>query len=967
VGLTDPDPLRTSIAAELGSLAEAARAVASPEAVALPAGVVIGEHFELEGVLGRGGMGVVYRARDRRLDRRVALKLELRGADLARVQREATALARLAHPNVVTIYEVGEHAGAGFVAMELCPGGSVRAWLAAAPRPWRAILDVFVAAGRGLAAAHAAGLVHRDIKPDNLLLGDDGRTRVADFGLARDAAGLISPGGGAAAIDAATVVGGSADTAHAPTLPSPSQPSGGSDRLTQTGAMVGTPRYMAPEQFAGGVVDARADQFAFAVALYEALAGVDPFPATLDARLAAIAAGAIATPRRAVPRRVLRPLIRALAAAPAARWPSLDALVRALTAAARPRGPWIAAGVGVIAAVAATVLATQAWGPARQPTPPGCEPLAARLRGVWDDDARAALAATGARAAGAAAAIDARLATWATLREAACRDVGRGGEAAATAVVRLTCLTQRLADTDALVTHLRTAPTAPRATELVEQLAPVELCGDAAAFVRREPQPTQPAVRDAVIADRATLYGAELLSERGQLAAARTRLDAVTTPRGVFPPLDAERDRVAAEIARAAHDPDAAAALRRAVAAAAAANHPRAQVKTLLALAVLLGDGDQPGAASTRSEVDTVLAMAEGLVRGLGDDPELRAAFFHTRATIRLRQGDVDGAIADATAARDAWIAHGGATTRDAIAARAQLGAVLVEAGRHEEARQVLTAALTDAERALPADHAIVQGVVSNLAVVCGELGDLAAARTYHERALAAARATFGDDSVEADEQRLNLSGLLLTEGHVTEAVPLLEAVLAGLDRRGQRATPNAAMVEGNLGIALIDGRDPAAAVAHLERSLALFEAALGPDHPQLIGTLIYLATALRRSGHGDAAAPHARRALAIAEATYPATSQRLVKPLATLALALAEADPPQARALAERARRVSGGAPSSGDGEAALALAIALARQDQRPRARAEAERAVALLTAAGPRAAASLAEAAAWLAAHR
>ena len=359
--------------------------------------------------------------------------------------------------------------------------------------------------------------------------------------------------------------------------------------------------------------------------------------------------------------------------------------------------------------------------------------------------------------------------------------------------------------------------------------------------------------------------------------------------------------------------------------------------------------------------------MAEGLVRGLGDDPGLGAAFFHTRATIRLRQGDVDGAVGDATAARDAWVAHGSATTRDAIAARAQLGAVLVEAGRHEEARQVLTAALSDAERVLPADHAIVQSTVSNLAVVCGELGDLAAARGYHERALAAARTTFGDDSVEADEQRLNLSGLLLAEGDVTAVVPLLEAVLAGLGRRGQSATPDAAMVESNLGIALIDGRDPAAAVAHLERSLALFEAALGADHPQLIGTLIYLATALRRSGHGDAAAPHARRALAIAEATYPATSQRLVKPLATLALAVAEADPPQARALAERVRRVSGGDPSSGDGEAALALAIALARQDQRPRARAEAERAVALLTEAGPRAAASLAEAAAWLAAHR
>ncbi|MBL8621060.1 MAG: tetratricopeptide repeat protein [Myxococcales bacterium] len=582
---------------------------------------------------------------------------------------------------------------------------------------------------------------------------------------------------------------------------------------------------------------------------------------------------------------------------------------------------------------------------------------------------RAALAAGGEPARAVAAAVDVRIAAWSTLREAACREARRGGEPAATAAVRLTCLAQRLADTGALVADLRAARDLRRAAEQVERLAPVELCDDAASFLRREPQPTQPDLRAGVIADRATLQAAALLGERGQVAAARARLDAVTTPRGAFPPLDAEREVVRAALANQAHDPDAVAAYRRAVAAAAGANHPRAQFEALLGLAFLLSDGDRAGATATAttSEVATVLALAEGMVRGLGDDAALGAAFFHTRASIRLRQGDVDGAVADATAARDAWIAQGGATTPDAIGARAQLGAVLVEAGRHTEGRQVLTEALADAERAFPSDHATVRAIVSNLAVACTELGDVAAARTYQERGLAAARTMFGDDSAEADEQRLNLTGLLLADGRIPEAVPLLEAVLASLDRRGEGATPSAAMVEGNLGIALADGGDPAAAVTHLERSLALLEPALGPDHPQLLPTLIYLATAQRRSGHGDAAVPPARRALAIAEATYPATSQRLVKPLATLALALAETDPAQARALAERVRRVSDAAPSSGDGEAALALAIALARLDQRPRAIAEAERALAILTEAGPMAAAARAEAAAWLAAHR
>ncbi|MBL8743732.1 MAG: serine/threonine protein kinase, partial [Myxococcales bacterium] len=210
--------------------------------------------YRVIGRLGEGGMGAVLAAHDPELDRTVALKIlhesagDERGELRDRLAREARAMAKLAHPNVVAVYDVGADPASGqlFVTMELVDGTTLRDWLRT-PRSSRAILDVFMAAGTGLAAAHAAGLVHRDFKPENVLVGRDGRVRVGDFGLAR-------PPRGAAASDA------------------PLSPT-----LTRTGAIIGTPAYMAPEQFLGEAADARSDQFAFAVALFEALRGERPF------------------------------------------------------------------------------------------------------------------------------------------------------------------------------------------------------------------------------------------------------------------------------------------------------------------------------------------------------------------------------------------------------------------------------------------------------------------------------------------------------------------------------------------------------------------------------------------------------------------------------------------------------------------------------------------------------------------
>ncbi|HET6585768.1 MAG TPA: serine/threonine-protein kinase, partial [Nannocystaceae bacterium] len=217
----------------------------------LEPGTIVGEQYRVDGIIGAGAMGVVYRAHHLRLDRPVALKLQRTASlDHARLEREARAMAKLSHPHVVAVYDVGTWASDVYIAMEFVDGWSLRAWLEATKRPWKVALDTCMQAGRGLAAAHAAGIIHRDFKPDNVLVGMDGRVRVADFGIARGSAMPVRAEG-----EDGNALG---------------------PDLTATGGMPGTPAYMAPEQF-GGVADAKSDVFSFCVVLYEALFGQRPF------------------------------------------------------------------------------------------------------------------------------------------------------------------------------------------------------------------------------------------------------------------------------------------------------------------------------------------------------------------------------------------------------------------------------------------------------------------------------------------------------------------------------------------------------------------------------------------------------------------------------------------------------------------------------------------------------------------
>ena len=351
--------LVTEAAAALREGTRPLAAIGRPPASRLPAGSRVGRYQILDRV-GRGGMGDVYAAYHPDLDRRIALKVVRESGPAvadrqARLLREARAIARLQHPNVVAVYDAGTVADRVYVAMEFVEGLTIDRWLAAAKRTWREILRAFVAAGRGLAAAHAAGLVHRDFKPQNVMIARDGSARVMDFGLARLTA----------VESASSAPAGAAPPPPSEALPADALSASALSTVTQAGTVVGTPAYMSPEQFRGDPADARSDQFSFCVALYEALYGVRPFRgqnllsltmSVTEGELRPAPDGA----KHGVPVWVRRAIARGLRLAPADRHPSMQALIGRLEddPAVRRRRR-LGAGAAVAVVVATMLVAWQ--------------------------------------------------------------------------------------------------------------------------------------------------------------------------------------------------------------------------------------------------------------------------------------------------------------------------------------------------------------------------------------------------------------------------------------------------------------------------------------------------------------------------------------------------------------------------------------------------------------------------------
>ncbi len=421
------------------------------------------------GTLGEGGMGVVHAAYDPELDRKVALKVLLpgrggRAKGHERLLREAQSLARLSHPNVVAVHDVGTHEGRVFVAMEFIAGTTLSATIESQRPGLEAIVGLYAAAGRGLEAAHRVGLVHRDFKPDNVMVDREGRVRVVDFGLAQ------------------AVAEASAEESS----------QGSAVGLTATGALMGTPAYMAPEQFQGRPTDARTDVFAFCVALYEHLHGERPFAGeTLVTLAAEVTAGRVReAPRGArVPKAIRRVLMKGLALAPEGRYPSMSALLADLDEAVRaPRRRRAALGVG--AALAATIGAGSAFVLAEDDALARCQQSSAMIGEVWSPAAREAgaraFAATGLPYAAdawsrAEARLDGWAKGWAAARDGACVDGAEAGFSAALRDRRLACFDRQRARVEALVEVLAGADVklVERTGELVDGLPGPRECSAA--------------------------------------------------------------------------------------------------------------------------------------------------------------------------------------------------------------------------------------------------------------------------------------------------------------------------------------------------------------------------------------------------------------------------------------------------------------------------------------------------------
>ncbi len=825
-------------------------------------GVRIGR-YRLLHRLGGGGGGVVFVAHDPELDRKVAIKLVRPAAAAAaddsdaraRLVREARALAKLAHPNVVAVYDAGTWASQVYVAMELVSGQTLAAWLRAGTRSWRAVVEVFLQAGWGLAAAHDAGLVHRDFKPSNVVIGADGRARVLDFGLAKAA----SRGGAPPAADR--------------------QAPGASDTVTDPVAAVGTLAYMAPEQHDRAQVTPRADQYAFCIALWEGLFGERPFDGATPAALRRqkVSGRPVRPPprtRRRVPRRVLEAVLRGLAPDPAARWPDMHALLRALRrATARPGRRW--------ASVAALVGVTALGLPGRPPgaTQAGaCEVEGdAALSSIWDEGRRARLRSlVETRAAPARAAevwsrietaVDRYAADWRARRSEACRARDGAGARGWAAASITACLDERLYDLAEVLRVVEQADLAgvDDALYAVASLPPLRVCDGrrvVQAVAEEAGAPAADREGEARLAraralERAGAYEDGLAVARGAVARAQARDDAR---------LEASARLVEGKLLEATGAwSDAESSLHEALQAAERTGADDVAARALVELVYVVGRD-----VGRFPEAHRWASLASGKIHRLGSPEHLEGEYWNVLGAVLEAQGRYRDAEAAHRRAMDLRLAQTGPDHILVASSLNNLGNVAFKEGHWVEAQSFYEHALSIYEAALGPMHPRVAPVRVNVANVLAAQGRNDRAQAAYEHALRALLAAFGPDHPQVIATRNNLATLLRKVGRFDRAREELEAALAGARAAYGEDHPMRWGLSTNLGeVARLQG-DLAEALAYQKTAVAGLERLYGPHHPDLALALINLARVHLARAEPALARRLLRRAERIVRASLP-------------------------------------------------------------------------------------------------
>lgn len=805
--------------------------------------------YRLERVLGRGGMGVVHAARDPDLDRVVALKVMHESRGQARLVREAQAMARLRHPNVLTVHDVGVSDDRVYITMELVEGTTLRAWQTAAPRTWREVVTMYIAAGRGLVAAHDAGIVHRDFNPGNVLVGKDGSIRVADFGLAR-----------------------------ALELPDEERPAGptstsnvGGDALTTVGTVVGTPAYMAPEQHEGDPVGPLADQFAFAAAMWEALAGARPFVGASieELALAKREARLGPTPRHA-PGWLVAHLRRALRPDPGDRHASMADLVRALEhgLGRRRRVLAIAAAGAAVVGVAAVALVV-----ARSPAGPGCKVAGADVAATWNDGARARIVAAftasdrphaAATLTRVLAGLDRAAGALSSARIAACEAERERTKPSAEALERrMACLDRRRNDLRAIVTLLGAGPDADVIDNAYEGVVGLEdPAGCAAAGQSQAPQPA-PTIRAQVDDARARLAETEALLEAGKMEPAAAVIDDhVARARELgFTPLLAEtlllRARILADKGDAAAGIE---AFQEAAAASAAARDDHLIAAALVEqLALLEDEGGKPADALQW------MVAAEAAVARTGD-PRLREDFLVARGNTYRNLGRYAESKTDLETALASVEARTGKESYETGLVVSSLANVLSDEGEMDEALALDRRVEAIYQKTLGPDHPKFAQLLNNIGLRLDAAGKYDEARAAHERSLSIKERTMGPEHPSVAVSLNNLGLVAHHQGRSDDSLAYHRRALAVREKALGPEHPLTASTLTNLGTVLHQRGSYDEALDVHRRALAIREKVLGPDHPSTAWTLAAMAAVLGDFGRLDEALAASKRALAIRE-----------------------------------------------------------------------------------------------------